>query len=63
MIAGLWDVDDSSTPELMKDFYEELNKKNSVGAALRKAKLKMVKSGAPFNRPYYWASLQLYAGS
>jgi CHAT domain-containing protein len=63
VIAGLWKVDDQSTPELMNNFYAELKNGTRVAAALRDAKLKMVHSTSVYRLPYYWASLQLYSGS
>jgi CHAT domain-containing protein len=63
VVASLWTVDDASTPQLMDDFYGELSKGKSAAEALRAAKLKMLHSDGQRNRPYYWASLQLYTGS
>ncbi len=63
VIAGLWDVDDASSPQLMDDFYGELSQGKSAAEALRDAKLKMLHSSDFYRHPYYWASLQLYTGS
>ena len=63
VIAGLWEIDDAATPELMGQFYDELGKGASAAKALRCAKLRMLNSGSLYKRPYYWASLQLYTGS
>jgi CHAT domain-containing protein/Tfp pilus assembly protein PilF len=65
VVAGLWDVDDESTPLLLKDFYREWRRSNDTAAALRLAKLKMLKNSSDkkHQRAYYWASLQLYTGS
>jgi CHAT domain-containing protein len=63
VIAALWEVDDASTPQLMDDFYGELTQGKSAAEALRDAKLKMLHSASFYRHPYYWASLQLYAGS
>lgn len=57
VIAGLWEVDDRITPDLMDDLYGDLQSKNAA-AALRAAKLKMLEG--PGHLPFYWASLQLY---
>ena len=62
VVAGLWDVDDRASVDLMDDFYTGL-KHQSAAAALRAAKLKMVRSTGVYRLPYYWASLQLYTGS
>jgi CHAT domain-containing protein len=63
VVAALWEVDDSSTPALMDDFYSEIQNGKTIANALHSAKLKMLHSDEFHGRPYYWASLQLYSGS
>lgn len=63
VIAGLWDVEDQPTPELMQNFYSELATGKSAALALHDAKLKMLHSKDVYRLPYYWAALQLYVGS
>ncbi len=63
VIAGLWEVDDASSPQLMDDFYSELGKGKSAAEALRHAKLNMLGSGGVHRWPRHWASLQVYTGS
>ncbi|MCP5113404.1 MAG: CHAT domain-containing protein, partial [bacterium] len=60
VVAGLWDVADSSTTLLMEEFYRELAGGASPAAALRKAKLELVHSSRAFRKPYYWGPFQLY---
>lgn len=60
VIAALWDVADASTYQLMDRFYDELSKGASPDAALRAAKLSLLR-GTSFHNPYYWAPFQLYA--
>ncbi len=62
VIAGLWDVTDASTEQLMDRFYADLEKGSSPGAALRAAKLSLLR-GSQFHNPFYWAPFQLYTGS
>jgi CHAT domain-containing protein/Tfp pilus assembly protein PilF len=62
VIGALWDVSDASTPQIVDEFYGELKKGKSPGAALRTAKLSLLHSGA-FRSPFYWAPFQLYSGS
>ena len=62
VVAGLWDVDDASTPGLMDRFYDELQKGTNPAHALRLAKRAMLDSSDHNKRPYYWSALQLYAG-
>jgi CHAT domain-containing protein/Tfp pilus assembly protein PilF len=63
VIGALWDVSDSSTPQLMDTMYAQLTKGNSPDAALREAKLSLLHSGGVYRRPIYWAAFQLYTGS
>ena len=63
VIAGLWEVNDNSTPQLMDHFYKTLRANNDPAAALRSAKQAMLHSNSIYKKPYYWASLQLYTGS
>jgi CHAT domain-containing protein len=64
VVAGLWDVDDASTPAFMNDFYRELSQGRDAVDALKDAKRAMLHSkDGIHNHPYYWASLQLYTGS
>jgi CHAT domain-containing protein/tetratricopeptide (TPR) repeat protein len=60
VVAGLWDVDDQSTAALMAGFYRELAAGASPAAALRHAKLAMLRAGGNFAKPYYWAPFQLF---
>ncbi len=62
VIAGLWEVTDASTEQLMDRFYDELDKGASPDAALRAAKLSLL-HGSQFHNPFYWAPFQLYTGS
>src|SRR5262249_26007243 len=63
VIAGLWDVDDRSTAEMMAKMYSALASGTSPGTALRDAKLQMIKTGGALSKPYYWAPFQLFIGS
>jgi CHAT domain-containing protein len=62
VIAGLWEVTDVSTQQMMDRFYDELDKGTAPDAALRAAKLSLL-HGNTFRNPFYWAPFQLYAGS
>ena len=63
VIGALWDVSDASTPQLMDELYGELKKGETPDAALRHAKLTLLRSNAAFRKPFYWAPFQLYTGS
>jgi CHAT domain-containing protein len=62
VIAGLWEVTDASTEQLMDRFYDELDKGSTPDAALRAAKLSLL-HGSLYQNPFYWAPFQLYTGS
>jgi CHAT domain-containing protein len=60
VIAGLWDVNDQSTADLMGSLYRELAAGKPPADALRTAKLAMIESRGNLRKPYYWAPFQLY---
>jgi len=62
VIAALWEATDVSTEQLMGKFYDELDQGAGPDAALRAAKLSLLR-GSGFHSPFYWAPFQLYTGS
>jgi CHAT domain-containing protein len=60
VIAGLWDVDDRSTAELMDRVYAGLRAGDSPSRALRSAKLFLVRQGGNLARPYNWGPFQIF---
>ena len=59
VVASLWKVDDSATAEFMKLFYRNhLEKNMSASAALRQAKLEMMKIPR-YKSPFYWSAFTL----
>ncbi len=60
VIAGLWNVEDASTAELMMQLHHELRLGRSPADALRNSKLALLHSGATYRRPFYWAPFLLY---
>jgi len=60
--AGLWDVSDSSTEQLMNEFYRRMAAGADPVTAMHQAKLALLGS-ARFARPYYWAPFQIYVAS
>lgn len=62
VVAGLWDVDDKSSPQLMGGLYHGITHGQSADTALRAAKRKMIHATQSPPPPYFWASLQLYTG-
>jgi len=62
VIGALWEVSDESTPQMMGDLYQDLERGQSPGTALREAKLSLLHSHTTFRKPFYWAPFQLYTG-
>jgi CHAT domain-containing protein len=60
VIAGLWDVNDESTSQLMDQLYAGLMRGETPALALRNAKLDLRKSDSLYKLPYYWGPFQLY---
>ena len=61
VIGALWDVSDTSTPELMGRLYDGIAADNPPDASLRAAKLEMLHSRGVFRKPIYWGAFQLYS--
>ena len=60
VIAGLWDVTDSSTPAIMDVLYSEIQRGRSPADALRESKLRLIRSARTYRKPYYWGPFQVY---
>jgi CHAT domain-containing protein/tetratricopeptide (TPR) repeat protein len=60
VIAGLWDVDDESTADLMDSLYAGLAHGQPPAQALRNAKLAMLRRDGSLARPYYWGPFELF---
>jgi CHAT domain-containing protein len=58
VVSSLWNINDRSTAKFMSYFYKSLSKGEDKTEALRRAKLKMLKS--KYSHPYYWAAFVLY---
>jgi CHAT domain-containing protein/uncharacterized protein HemY len=63
VIAGLWEVSNASTPQLMNELYKGLHAGDDPATALRNAKLTLVHSTGNYRKPFYWAPFLLYSGS
>ena len=60
LLLSLWDVDDSSTADLMKSFYAHLFQGQGKAEALRGAMLDL---RTQYPHPYYWAPFRLIGRS
>lgn len=63
VIAGLWEVSNASTPQLMDELYKGIHAGEDPATALRKAKLTLIHSNGNYRKPFYWAPFLLYSGS
>jgi tetratricopeptide (TPR) repeat protein len=63
VIAGLWDVNDRSTASLMGALYRGIARGEKPAAALRQAKLELLRSNSPYAKPYYWAPFLFFRGA
>jgi CHAT domain-containing protein/Tfp pilus assembly protein PilF len=61
VVAGLWNVEDSSTADLMEELYRGLKEGRDPAESLRAAKLLLLRSGTAHRKPYYWAPFMTYA--
>jgi CHAT domain-containing protein len=60
VIGGLWNVEDTSTSELMEHVYLGLARGLDPARALREAKLRLLRSDSAYRKPYYWAPFVIY---
>jgi CHAT domain-containing protein len=60
VVAGIWNVDDAAAPLIMEEFYKNWRAGNLPFSALRKAKVKLMRSGGAFRKPYYWGPFELF---
>jgi CHAT domain-containing protein/tetratricopeptide (TPR) repeat protein len=58
VVAGLWDVADESTSQLMDRFYAGIAKGTQPTEALRSAQLDLLHTA--HSKPYYWGPFQCY---
>lgn len=62
VIAALWEVNDRATPDLMDTMYAAIRAGRDPVDALRIAKLKMLRSGTVYGKPFFWAPFVVYTG-
>jgi CHAT domain-containing protein len=62
VVAGLWNVADSSSGPLMSCFYKGIAAHQDVVSAMHAAKLEMLHSDR-FRKPFYWGPFQVYLAS
>jgi CHAT domain-containing protein/tetratricopeptide (TPR) repeat protein len=60
VVAGIWNVDDAAAPLIMEELYKQWREGANPAAALRGAKLKLMRSGGAFRKPYYWGPFEVF---
>ena len=61
VVMSLWEVDDKSGTDIVEAFYRNLKNGDSKSKALRKARIKYLKSaGTVRSFPFFWATLVVY---
>ena len=57
LVISLWKIDDRTSAQVMKGFYNYLSNGNQLDASLAKAKADYIKGASEFNsHPFYWAA-------
>ena len=59
VVATLWSADDTFTAALIEAFYTHLAAGDDKGAALRNAKLEIIRKFGYLAPPYYWAGFTI----
>ena len=57
VVAALWEVSDQAAPRLMDAMYANIRAGKDPAAALREAKLQLIRAGG---KPFYWAPFVVY---
>jgi CHAT domain-containing protein/Tfp pilus assembly protein PilF len=60
VVAAQWEVSDSATPQIMDRMYAAIGSGLEPAAALRQAKLALLRSNSVYERPFYWAPFVVY---
>ncbi|MDP4221691.1 MAG: CHAT domain-containing protein [Bacteroidota bacterium] len=64
VIMSMWEIDDRSGTEIVKDFYRNLKKGETKSTALRKARIDYLKNADMLrSHPYFWSSLVIYGNN
>jgi CHAT domain-containing protein/glutaredoxin-related protein len=61
VVMSMWEVEDRSGTEIIKNFYDNLKKGNSKSISLRKSRISYLKKADQLrSHPYFWATLVIY---
>ena len=60
-VMSMWEVDDSSSPEVIHGFYKNLRSGQTKSSALRSARLRFLRTADQArSHPYFWSALVIY---
>jgi len=64
VVMSMWEIEDRSGTEIVKNFYRFLKRGASKSNALRKARIKYLRSADMLrSHPYFWSSLVIYGNN
>ncbi|MFO7620476.1 MAG: CHAT domain-containing tetratricopeptide repeat protein [Bacteroidales bacterium] len=64
VVMSLWEIEDRSGTEIIKNFYQNLRKGKSKTDALQKARIKYLKKASQIgSHPSFWAALVIYGNN
>lgn len=64
VIMSLWEIEDRSGTEIVKEFYRNLKRGDSKSNALRRARVRYMKDADQLrSHPYFWSSLVVYGNN
>jgi CHAT domain-containing protein/Tfp pilus assembly protein PilF len=64
VVMSLWEVEDKSGTEIIKEFYQNIKKGKTKSNALRKARIDYLKNASQLrSHPYFWGSLVVYGNN
>lgn len=60
-VMSMWEVEDSSAPEVIQGFYKNLRSGQAKSSALRSARLRFLRTADQArSHPYFWSALVIY---
>jgi CHAT domain-containing protein len=64
VVMAMWEIEDRSGTEIVKNFYDNLKKGYSKSAALRTARMKYLRDADQLrSHPYFWSTLVIYGNN
>jgi len=64
VIMSLWEIEDRSGTEIVKEFYRNLKNGDSKSNALTRARVRYMKNADQLrSHPYFWSSLVIYGNN